>query len=537
MPRDRYFWIAIGFGIPVLAVTVYEMLSGATGGVISWVQFGLAVPLVVLLTWVPLVQAVSRRDWLSPWPLAAIASVSCLVLAVWSLLDPASARLGLGGPYLIFIALTAMIWAAGYSLASKALGNVDNPLPPGPDRLVKWTLIVLPIAAVAAAVIWTVLDQSGSPARIALLAALATLAVGPPVTLTFGLSALLLIGALRGSEVGVRPTSWRCVGLDRKIDCVLFSDASLFVSQDPSILDFDVAEGIDSGRLVSLLKTLDSLKPSRLERLPGMGYVAELDEGQVVVGSAELLESRGISTAGFEDNVKRSLAAGAKPTLIAKSGTCMGFMSLAFNLRMEAALVVESLKAAGFKCMAPRPVEPEAIQALKRLPSVQVLETEGHRLAQTMDRMRAEGQRIALVSGPELNAELSGRADLAVVLGCSPQAVPANADVILESADLDGTLHGISLAALLSRLGRRIRIAVAAPHAVVLVLAIGLLQGTTGLGTSPLLASGALAAACALIMLQAMPASSWEPSDKIEKALAGAVDALSRASEGNKSIH
>ncbi|MDP8255303.1 MAG: hypothetical protein P9M14_06105 [Candidatus Alcyoniella australis] len=535
MGRDRIMWIVLALGLPMMLITLFAVVLAEQSGALEWIQLGLGLPLTVLLIVVPLREA--RSPLLSPWPLPVVACLACCGMALWALLRPDDPRLSLGGPYMIFVALSALIWAAGRNLARKALGEVDAASPPGPDRLTRFSLPLLLLATLLAAGIWAVLDNAGTAASSAGLAMLAVLAVGPPVTLSFGLSALLLVAAARGGEFSIRPCTWRTLRLPGKIDRALFVDSGLLVSSSPSIVDLGLAPGVNNDELVDLLKRLDSMPAERLEQLPGLGYRTTVDDLEALVGRPELLESRGIDVAGFAEHTARCEQSGAKPTLVALGGRCLGFLALASTLRMEAGLVVEALKAGGCTATLAQPREVAGRIALERLPALEAVEPGPEGLAGLIRQWRAAGECVALVSGPLLDPELAREVDLAVVLGAPAGAVPPGADVIVESPDLDGVINAVGLAASISRRASRVRLASALPHAVALVLAVGLLHGTVGLGTSPLLGCAALASGCALIMLQALPISSWEPDSKISRTLEHAVQALSQAVDGNAEKH
>ena len=322
---------------------------------------------------------------------------------------------------------------------------------------------VLVISAVTL-VGWLVADGGVRPA---FSAAMSVLIIACPCALGLATPTALMVGVGRGGQLGILIKGPDALEASGAIDTVVLDKTgtlttgrmtleSAWVRQTP-------AEPVEADELLALAAAVEHYSEHPIARalvgaartrgltlpeasdvtaLPGHGVTgrvsmaadpveAAVPQAVVLLGNAELMHDRGVPTDAADDFLSLAAETGRTPVLVAVDGSLRGGFAVADALQDSAAPAVARLRNLGLRTVlltgdreaAAREVA-EAVGADQVI--AQVLPAEK---AEVIERLQAEGRRVAMVGDGINDAAALATANLGM-------AVVSGTDVALKSADI-----------------------------------------------------------------------------------------------------
>lgn len=194
--------------------------------------------------------------------------------------------------------------------------------------------------------------------------------------------------------------------------------------------------------------------------LPGLGAVAETDQGTVLVGNRRLLASRGVSlTAGQEEAASRREATGETVAFVALAGAPVGLIGIVDPLRPGAEDLVSGLKQAGVGKTVMLTGDNE--HAARRVASLLGIDEVRAGLlpeekVQAIRELQAAGHVVAMVGDGVNDAPALATADVSIAMGASGTEVAVEtADIALMTDNLQRVPESIGLSRRILRVVRQ----------------------------------------------------------------------------------
>ena len=393
------------------------------------------------------------------------------------------------------------------------------------DRI---TTVFVPVVVGLAALTFVGWLLAGAGAGTALGHAIAVLVIACPCALGLATPAALVAGAGAGARAGVLVRDIEAIERAASIDVVVFDKTGTLTAGRPALVAVEALDG-DSGRLLALAAAVERGSEHPLARavieaaegqglaIPdaqdvrahaGDGVTGEVDGTTVAVGSLALLAAVGAHTAPIEEAIARLEQEGKTAVAVSEGRRPRGVMAFSDAPRPGAAAAVGRLRADGVEVVMLTGDAEGAAREIARAVGVERVEA-GARPADklaTIERLKAEGRKVAMVGDGVNDAPALAAADLGIAMG-------GGSDVALESAGVALLRPDPALAPAALELSRRtvatIRQNLGWAFAYNL---LGLPLAALG-ALSPGVAGAAMALSSASVTLNALRLANWRPRD------------------------
>ncbi|MBB1494076.1 copper-translocating P-type ATPase [Propioniciclava sp. MC1595] len=335
------------------------------------------------------------------------------------------------------------------------------------DKVVSWFVpIVLAISAITL-VAW--LLAGGGP-RAAFSAALSVLIIACPCALGLATPTALMVGVGRGGQLGILikgPDALEASGI---IDTVVLDKTGTLTSGEMSVEAVHGSDAHPADAVLSAAASVEEQSEHPLARavtdhaaarevpvaratdvraIPGRGIVGTVAGRRVLVGTPELMADQGLAVpTALSDAVATAAAGGRTTVLVALGDEVAGRIEVADTVKDSAAEAVARLKEMGLRTVlltGDRRAAGEAIGAAVGVDEViaEVLPTDK---SAVIERLQAEGRRVAMVGDGINDAAALASANLGLAVVSGTDVAMKSADIILVRRNLGVIPDAIALA-------------------------------------------------------------------------------------------
>ena len=329
------------------------------------------------------------------------------------------------------------------------------------DRVLRvYTPTVLLIAALAV-IGWLVGSWLGTghiDVERAVFAGLSVLVMGYPCAI--GISAPLSIvrGAGQAAEHGILMRTGEAFQGFRTVKQIVFDKTGTLTEGRPTVREIETVD-VSEQELLAIAAAAETSSEHPLaqavvkmafergatppevqsfEAFPGMGVVARIDAGDVLVGSPRFLTDRRVDLTRLHKRIDALEAAGRTVIAVARDGRALGIVALGDTLRPDAISAVATLRKAGLKTIL---VTGDNERAARRVAGdLGIDEVHAGVLPQDKAAIVRELQakaRVAMVGDGVNDAPALMQADIGIAMGAGTDIAIEAADIIILSNRLD----------------------------------------------------------------------------------------------------
>jgi len=382
------------------------------------------------------------------------------------------------------------------------------------DRVVGvFTPVVLGVAALTF-VLWLVLAPP--PAiTLALVSTVAVLVVACPCAMGLATPAAIMVGSGRAAELGVLFRKGEALEALSHVDAVLFDKTGTLTLGRPQLTDIEAAPGRAAAEVLRLAAGADAgsehplaaailaaarergIEPVRAERfeaIPGYGVKARVEGRAVLLGAERLLAREGVSGEALAAQAAALAERARTPIWLAVDGAAWGVLGVADPLKPESAAVVAALKARGLRVGMITGDSARTAQAIARQAGLDEVAAEvlPSGKAEAVQRLQAEGRRVAFVGDGINDAPALAQAEVGVAVATGTDIAIEAADVTLTRGDLGGLLNALEVARRTMRTIRANLFWAFIYNILLIPLAAGVFYPAWGLTLNPMLAGLAM---------------------------------------------
>jgi Cu+-exporting ATPase len=373
---------------------------------------------------------------------------------------------------------------------------------------------------------WLMIGPAHS-ATNALQAAVAVLIIACPCALGLATPTAIMVGTGRAAELGILIRGGEALEQARRIDTIVLDKTGILTEGRPRVTDVVAVPGWTARELVRLAASVevgsehplaaavlgragaDGIEPPTARDFryePGRGVSAIVEDRRVAVGSVAQVTGLGSDLSALAGEAERAAVAGGTPLVVAVDGRVAGLLVVADELKAGADLVVADLRALGLEVWmltgdGRRTAEAVAARAGIERVVADVLPQDK---AAHVERLQAEGRRVAMVGDGINDAPALARADLGIAIGTGTDVAMAASDVTLVGGDLRGVVTAIALSRRTVRTIKAGLFWAFAYNAALVPVAMGALYPLLGVLLSPVLAAAAMAMSSVSVVSNAL---------------------------------
>jgi Cu+-exporting ATPase len=347
----------------------------------------------------------------------------------------------------------------------------------------------------------------------------AVLVIACPCALGLATPTAIMVGTGKGAEHGILFKNSEALERAHEMQAVVLDKTGTITRGEPSVTDVE-ATGRDGesrllllqlaasaelgsehplGKAIVLAAQQEGLKlsdPQRFEAVAGQGIAAMVDGRQVLVGSEQLLRSRGAGLNGLgpaqvrlEDEAKTAM-------LVAVDGEALGLVAVADTVKEGSTEAIHQMEEMGLTVVmitGDNQRTAEAIGKQVGLERVVARVLPGEKASHVKALQKESGSVVGMVGDGINDAPALAQADVGIAIGTGTDVAMAAADVTLMSGDLRGAPRAIALSRATMRTIKENLFWAFFYNIILIPLAAGAFYPWLGIRLHPVIAASAMA--------------------------------------------
>src|SRR5579884_142981 len=369
----------------------------------------------------------------------------------------------------------------------------------------------------------------------ALLAFVSVLIIACPCALGLATPTAVMVGTGRGAQLGVLIKDAEALETLHRVDTVVLDKTGTITEGKPSLTDMAVLPGVDEAELLRAAASVERVSEHPLaaaivagaqardlglkevtgfQALSGRGVEAQVEGHPILLGSAALLQERGIEIPPLlAQEAERLSGAGKTPICVAVGSKALGVLAVADALKPKVAETIARLKAQGVQVAMLTGDSRRAAEAVARQVGIErvLAEVLPEHKAMEVKRLQGEGQMVAMVGDGINDAPALAQADVGIAIGTGTDIALEAADVALMRGDLNGVVDAIALSrATMRNIKQNLGFAFGY-NTLGIPIAAGALYPLTGWLLSPMVAAAAMALSSVSVVTNALRLRGFTP--------------------------
>ena len=336
------------------------------------------------------------------------------------------------------------------------------------DLIAAWFVPAVVGVAIVTFIAWALFGPD--PAiTYATLNMVAVLIIACPCALGLATPTAIMVGTGKGAENGVLVRGAEALEQAKKIRTVVFDKTGTITQGRPTVTDILTAEGVGEGHLLAIASSVetnsehplaeavtrradtarvDVPKAEQFEALPGHGVSAEVQGQSILLGSARLIDERGVSVSDELRAQAAALAAEGKTLIyVGIDGAVGGVLAIQDPVKSSAARAISRLHEMGIKTVMLTGDNKATAQAIAN--QVGIAEARAEVLpaqkAEAVALLQTDGAIVAMVGDGINDAPALAQADVGIAIGTGTDVAMEASDVTLVSGDPNGVATAIQL--------------------------------------------------------------------------------------------
>ncbi|MHB8419468.1 MAG: heavy metal translocating P-type ATPase [Myxococcales bacterium] len=385
------------------------------------------------------------------------------------------------------------------------------------DRAAAWFVPAVIACSAVAFAFWLGLGPQPRLAH-AIVAAVSVLIIACPCALGIATPMSILVGTGRGAAAGVLVRSAEALERFARVDTLVFDKTGTLTEGKPRLASVSALAGSPVGSDDELLRLAAALErasehpaadavvrgalarqleipaASAFQALPGQGVEGEVLGRKLLLGTAALLQERGVDASKLSAAAEARRAAGETVVLAAVDGRAAGLLSVADPLRVTAAAALASLRASGLRLVMITGDTRAAAERVAREVGIEevIAEVLPARKAEIVRELRSQGRSVAMAGDGINDAPALAAAEVGIAMGSGTDVAMQSAGIVLVKGDLGALVRARSLSRATLRNIRQNLFFAFLYNGIGIPLAGGALYPVFGLLLSPMIASAAM---------------------------------------------
>lgn len=294
----------------------------------------------------------------------------------------------------------------------------------------------------------------------------AVLVIACPCSLGLATPTAIMVGTGKGAENGVLIKGGEHLEKAHSITTVVLDKTGTITKGEPEVTDLlplanlteeellflaaTAEKGSEHPLGVAIVKKAEGLNLGTVDSftaIPGQGIKATYAKGEILVGTAKLLQENGIKVEAIQQQKEALESAGKTVMLVGIAGDLGGVIAVADTVKETSAQAIQDLKNLGIEIVMITGDNQRTAEFIAQQVGVErvLAEVLPQGKSEEVEKLRAEGKVVAMVGDGINDAPALAAADLGIAIGTGTDIAMEAADITLMSGDLRGVTTAIKL--------------------------------------------------------------------------------------------
>jgi Cu+-exporting ATPase len=369
---------------------------------------------------------------------------------------------------------------------------------------------------------------------VAVLAFIAWATFGPEPRLAYGLVAAVAVliiacpcGVGRGAQAGVLIKNAEALERMEKVDTLVVDKTGTLTEGKPKVVAVVAAQGFDETQVLRIAAAIERASEHPLARAivdaagergiaisavtgfdspTGKGVIGTVEGRHAVLGSANFLAEKGITTVALNSDADRLRRDGATAVLLAIDGQAAGIIAIADPVKPSTPAALRALTGQGVRVVMLTGDNKTTAQAVAHRLGIAEVEAEvlPDRKGAVIDKLRRDGRVVAMAGDGVNDAPALAAADVGIAMGTGADVAIESAGVTLLGGDLTGIVRARRLSAATMGNIRQNLFFAFVYNAAGVPIAAGVLYPAFGILLSPIIAAAAMSLSSVSVVANAL---------------------------------
>ena len=371
-------------------------------------------------------------------------------------------------------------------------------------------------------IIWMI---AGEGFEFALTVLISVLVIACPCALGLATPTAIMVGTGKGATKGILIKSGEALETAHKISAVVFDKTGTITKGSPQVTDVISLCDLTEDEILSLAASLEKgsehpiasaiiekAEASEVEILTtdsfssfgGKGVSAEIKGVPFLLGNPRFLEERGVA---IENSPHPNLTEkGKTPILLASRGKLLGVIGVADEIKSTSAEAIEQLHKMGIKTYMLTGDNQRTAEWVAELTGIDkvIAEVLPEDKAKFVEKLKAEGQTVAMVGDGINDAPALTVADVGIAIGSGTDVAMESADIVLMKSDLLAVADAVRLSKRTMRIIKQNLFWAFGYNTLGIPVAAGLLYAFGGPLLSPMIGAAAMSLSSVSVLSNAL---------------------------------
>lgn len=394
------------------------------------------------------------------------------------------------------------------------------------DTVSAWFVPIVILVAIAACIVWTMYGPQ--PAfSYALIAAVSVLIIACPCALGLATPMSIMVGVGQGAKRGVLIKNAEALELMEKVDTLLVDKTGTLTEGRPQLTRIVTTKEFDEKEILFLAATLEyhsehplgnaivvaakekgltQTQVSNFDALTGKGVIGTIDDRQVAIGNAQLMQELGAENHELSAQADILRAEGATVIFMAIAGQAAAILAIADPIKASTPDAIRQLQKDGIDVVmltGDHKKTAEAIAAKLGIKQV-MAEVMPEDKSQKVSELQNKGRFVAMAGDGINDAPALAKANIGIAMGTGTDVAIESAGITLLRGDLNGIVKARHLSKATMRNIRQNLFFAFVYNALGIPIAAGVLYPMTGLLLNPMIAAAAMSLSSVSVIMNAL---------------------------------
>ncbi len=360
----------------------------------------------------------------------------------------------------------------------------------------------------------------------AFVAAVSVLVIACPCAMGLATPTAIMVSTGKGAEMGTLFRQGTALEVLAQIDTVVLDKTGTLTLGKPQLTDFEVIFGDEDSTLAMIAavesssehpiaeaiveaaraRNLELPAVNGFEAIPGFGLQASIGQQRINIGADRLMRRLDIDLSTVTQAAERLADQGKSPLYVAIDGKLAAWLAVADPLKPGSKAAIAALRELGMQVAMLTGDNQRTAQAIGQDVGIEriLAEVLPEQKSKEIERLQAEGARVAFVGDGINDAPALAQADVGIAIGTGTDIAIESADVILMSGELGGIVNAVKLSRRTLRTIRMNFFWAYAYNAALVPVAAGVLFPWLGILLSPMLAAAAMSVSSLFVVTNSL---------------------------------